>query len=90
MDDRRAIPRTRVRRSARIIAHNRPSNGPASVIHCTLQDVTSQGARLSLASTFRIPDTFELTFDHGRSRRPCRVVWRTATRFGVAFERPAD
>jgi hypothetical protein len=90
MEDRRAIQRTRVRRNAKIIVNSRPSLGRSSVIHCTLQDLTSRGAQISLASTFRLPDTFELTFEHGRSRRPCRVVWRTANRLGVAFEPPAS
>jgi hypothetical protein len=90
MQDRRAVKRTRVQRNAKIIVNERPSNGRSSVIHCTLHDLTSHGAQLTLASTFRLPDTFELTFEHGRSRRPCRVVWRTANRFGVCFEKPAD
>jgi hypothetical protein len=90
MQDRRVVRRTRVQRNAKIIVNSRPSNGRSSVIHCTLQDLTSHGAQLTLASTFRLPDTFELTFEHGRSRRPCRVVWRTANRFGVAFERATD
>jgi hypothetical protein len=90
LPDRRAVRRTRVRRNAKIIVHGRTSNGRSSVIHCTLQDLTSHGAQLTVASTFQLPDTFELTFEHGRSRRPCRVVWRTANRFGVAFESPAD
>jgi hypothetical protein len=88
MDDRRTVQRTRVQRNAKIIVNSRPSNGRSHVIHCTLKDLTSQGAQLSLASTFRIPDTFELTFEHGRLRRPCRVMWRTANRFGVAFGDP--
>jgi hypothetical protein len=85
MEDRRSVQRTRVQRNAKIIVSRRPFNGASSAIHCTLQDLTSHGAQIALASTFRLPDTFELTFD-GRSRRTCRVVWRTATRFGVAFE----
>ena len=90
MDDRRAVRRTRVLRNAKIILNTRPSNGRSSVIHCTLQDLTSTGAQLSLASTYRIPDTFELTFEHGRTRRPCWVVWRTGNRFGVRFDAPVD
>ena len=88
MEERRAVQRTRVQRNAKIIVHG--YSGRSSVIHCTLRDLTSRGAQLSLASTFRLPDVFDLTFEHGRSRRPCRVVWRTATRFGVTFENPVD
>jgi hypothetical protein len=90
MDDRRAIQRTRVLRNAKIIVNLRPTNGRSAVIHCTLRDLTSQGAQISLASTYRIPNTFELTFEHGRTRRPCWVVWRTCNRFGVRFDQPAE
>jgi hypothetical protein len=31
-----------------------------------------------------VPQTFDLTFEHGRTRRACRVVWRTDT--SVTFE----
>ena len=41
---------------------------------------------MKLANTFGVPDSFELTFEHGRTRRPCRVVWRTNDKLGVAFE----
>jgi len=80
MDDRRALKRTVVRRNAKIIV---PRRSP--VIHCTVQDITGAGACLVLANTFGVPQTFELTFEHGRTRRPCRVVWRTDDRLGVAF-----
>jgi PilZ domain len=80
-DNRRTVTRTRISRSAKIIAPRR-----TSVIHCTVQNITSGGACLKVANTYGMPDTFELTFEHGRTRRPCRVVWRTADELGVAFE----
>ncbi len=91
MDERRSVRRTQVLRNAKIIVNHRS----ATIISCTLHNLTSHGACLSLASTYRLPDTFELTFEHGRSRRPCRVVWRTKTKLGVSFdpapeETPAD
>lgn len=79
--DRRAVQRTKVLRNAKIIV---PARSP--VIHCTVQNITSGGACLKLANTYGVPDNFELTFEHGRTRRRCRVVWRTAERLGVAFE----
>jgi hypothetical protein len=36
-----------------------------------------------------VPEYFELTFELGRTRRPCRVIWRTADELGVAFEEAA-
>jgi hypothetical protein len=83
-DERRNVKRTRIVRSAKIIAPR-----SASMIHCTVQNITSGGARLKLANTFGVPQTFELTFEHGRTRRPCRVVWRTNDELGVAFESEA-
>ena len=79
--DRRDVGRTKVLRNAKIIAPRR-----ASVIHCTVQNITSGGACLKVANTYGMPDTFELTFEHGRTRRPCRVMWRTNDELGVAFE----
>jgi hypothetical protein len=79
-DDRRNVTRTRMVRSAKIIV---PRRSP--VIHCTVQNLTSGGACLKLANTYGVPETFELTFEHGRTRRACRVVWRTNEKLGVAF-----
>jgi hypothetical protein len=83
-DERRNVTRTRISRNAKIIAPRR-----TSVIHCTVQNITSGGACLKVANTYGMPDTFELTFEHGRTRRLCRVVWRTADELGVAFESEA-
>jgi hypothetical protein len=84
MDDdnnRRTVTRTRITRSAKIIVPRR-----SSVIHCTVQNITSGGACLKVANTYGMPETFELTFEHGRTRRACRVVWRTSDELGVAFQ----
>ena len=79
--ERRDVTRTRVSRGAKIIPPRR-----GSMIHCTVQNITSSGACLKLANTYGLPETFELTFEHGRTRRACRVVWRTNDELGVAFE----
>ncbi len=79
--ERRAVKRTRVLRSAKIIVPRR-----APVIHCTVHNITSGGACLKLANTYGLPATFDLTFEHGRTRRGCRVVWRTDDKLGVMFE----
>jgi PilZ domain len=79
-DERRALQRTRVLRCAKIIV---PCRSP--VIHCTVQNITGGGACLKVANTFGVPETFDLTFEHGRTRRYCRVVWRTADKLGVMF-----
>jgi hypothetical protein len=77
--DRRNVTRTRILRGAKIIAPRKP------IIHCTVQNITSGGACLKVANTYGLPDDFELTFEQGRTRRACRVAWRTADQVGVAF-----
>lgn len=84
--DRRSIARTRIRRNAEIVVKRRD----VDLVQCTLQNLTSTGACLSLPSTYEVPDTFELTFDGGRSLRPCWVKWRTADKVGVAFGKPPE
>ena len=86
MSERRDVARTRIRRNAEIVVIRRG----ATTMQCTLQDLTSTGACLTLASTYQVPDTFELTFDRGRSRRPCWVKWRTDDKLGVSFEKPLE
>jgi methyl-accepting chemotaxis protein len=85
MSERRNMQRTRVSRNAQIVLTQ-----PSNKVHCTLHDLTNTGARLSVASTSQVPDTFELTLDQGRSRRPCRVKWRTDSVLGVSFEKPTE
>jgi methyl-accepting chemotaxis protein len=79
--ERRERRRTQVLRNAKIIASRSDS-----MIHCTVQDITSAGACLKVANTQGMPQSFELTFEQGRTRRSCRVVWRTSDRLGVTFE----
>jgi PilZ domain len=78
--DRRGVQRTKVLRNAKIIV---PQRSP--VIHCTVQNITDGGACLTVANTFGVPQTFDLTFEHGRTRRACRVIWRTHDKLGVTF-----
>ena len=83
MEERRAVPRTRVLKGARIII-----NQHRSTISCVVRNLTNIGARLDVATTAGIPDRFELSFENAcHSRRACRVVWRRHDRLGVAFEK---
>ena len=86
MNERRDVARTRIRHNAEIVVMRQG----ATRMQCTLQDLTSTGACLTIASTHQVPDTFDLTFDRGRSHRPCRVKWRTDDKLGVSFEPPGE
>jgi hypothetical protein len=53
---------------------------------CTILDLTSQGAGLSVGSAFGLPQSFRLTLDGEQRERYCRVVWVDRARLGVMFE----
>ena len=80
MVERRQVQRTRVLKAAKIIL-----NSHASVIDCTVRNLTNLGACVQVPSVVGIPDSFDLTFDSGRSSRNCRLIWRTENKFGITF-----
>jgi len=55
------------------------------LIECTVCNLTSDGARLDFPTTMPAARSFTLSFDNFRSRRSCRVVWRTIDKLGVSF-----
>ena len=79
--DRRDVRRTKVLRNAKIIAPRRAFG------HSLHRAEHHLGRRLPEAGEYlRCAGDFELTFELGRTRRPCRVIWRTDDKLGVAFE----
>jgi PilZ domain len=81
MQERRKSTRSRVLKGGKLLL------GTSSVRDCVLRNVTNSGARIQIANTVELPDTFSLTVDGGYSVRPCRVVWRSITETGVEFVR---
>jgi hypothetical protein len=57
---------------------------------CVIRDMSPAGARLRLPSTVGVPAAFQLLLDRDRCQRPCKVVWRSETELGVAFETKDD
>ena len=78
-DERRRYARTRVFRGAQLFAEDRIGSG---IVH----NISATGLGLTMGSTARVPDSFDLSFDGGRTLRPCRVLWRTATEIGLEFQ----
>ena len=81
MQDRRRVQRTRVVKGAKIILNNH-----SSLFDCTVLNLTNLGLSLHVPSTLGIPNSFAVSFDHVRSSRRCRVIWRTEHKLGVSFE----
>ena len=80
--ERRHRTRTNMRQPALIVFGDLPAVHP-----CTVQDVTTEGARVQLAPDLAgsLPDVFDLSFDECRTLRRCRVVWREQNRIGISW-----
>ena len=70
---------------------NVPSPVPATMIvrgvipiSCTASDISEQGATLSVASVFGVPDVFDLVI--GEKRQQCKVVGKTLNKLTVLFQ----
>ena len=82
-DDKRRSVRVRpsglVSRKATIYADQKG----ASVIECTLIDISAGGACLETIREVQVPPRFIL--NHGGIKKRARLVWKKGQRFGVAF-----
>jgi PilZ domain len=76
--ERRTSRRQRTLKAGKIVL----SHG-TSVLDCTVRNVTSTGASLSLPSAATVPAEFDLQLDG--ETRPCTVVWRRLAGLGVKF-----
>jgi hypothetical protein len=79
--ERRSCGRTRIHRSALLFFHEKSGVRP-----CTVRDVTNLGARIAVQDLTIAPLDFLLSFDHFRTARTCRMIWRHGDLLGVAFK----
>jgi len=79
VSERRQNSRIRVLKGAKIVL------GTSSVLDCIVRDLTNRGARILISNALELPDTVSVTFDNGRTCRPCRLAWRTLGETGVEF-----
>ena len=52
---------------------------------CRIRDISKGGAKIRIAWTAWLPDTFDLQDSFTQARRQVRVVWREANYVGVCF-----
>jgi hypothetical protein len=78
MDERRRSPRKKVLKTGYIVFSDKVPK-----LECAVRDISETGARVQVSTTFGLPANFDFILDG--VRRPCRVVWRTDTRMGLAF-----
>ena len=83
MQERRKYARSQVLKSAKLLL------GTSSMVDCVVHDLTNRGARIEATNPDALPRSLDMTFDGGRSLRPCRLVWRTSNEVGVEFSKCA-
>ena len=76
----RIAPRYRISKAAQI-------DHGGDKTSCIIRDLSTTGAALEFSDTCAsIPAAFTLIMPEDKLRLPCRVVWRTGFRMGVAFD----
>ena len=83
MDEKRKTARRRVLKVGKIIF----ADG-MRLIDCTIRDMSDSGARLLIANTVGLPDTFHLFEKSSGMVYPATVVWRQPSAVGVKFDGP--
>lgn len=78
--NRRSKRRRRVYKRARIVFNN-----GYAVFDCIVRNVSGGGALLEMETLLGIPGAFRIVMSQDTAARPCRVIWRTEQRMGVAF-----
>ena len=85
------MQRTRVSKAAMIVFEH-----GSCAVDCHVRDLTALGAGLETIKATALPAAFQLTLDHGRTYRECRLIWQRNNRLGVGFQelradaQPAD
>ena len=60
-------------------------NGRHSTMPCVVRDISDTGARLQVAQSNGVPDTFELLIDLDGFEAHVEIAWREQTEVGVRF-----
>jgi hypothetical protein len=76
--ERRREVRRRVLKAGRIVFNNRQST-----LDCTVKNISSQGALVTLPSTTFVPEEIELCI--GNETHKARVMWRASDKMGLAW-----
>jgi hypothetical protein len=79
MENRRRQERHRTLKSGKIIF-----NGNASIVDCTVRNLSEGGACVLVQSVVGIPESFVLLMDD--IKRSCNVKRRSANRMSVSFQ----
>jgi PilZ domain-containing protein len=81
-DDKPVEPR----RSIRVVLQARASYGDGAIsTQCTVNELSDVGARINIASSFSLPETFDLAIPQRGIARRAKLIWRRGDQAGVDF-----
>ncbi|MCK1321438.1 MULTISPECIES: PilZ domain-containing protein [unclassified Bradyrhizobium] len=58
---------------------------PGGAFSCVVRNLSHMGAQVDVPSASGIPHEFTLVIPSAQLQQPCRAVWRSDRRIGVAF-----
>lgn len=74
------------RRSFRVVLQARASYGDGAIsTQCTVNELSDVGARINIASSFSLPETFDLAIPQRGISCRAKLVWRRGDQAGVDF-----
>ena len=80
LPERRSIHRRRMLKGA-ILRFNRGYSALDSIV----RNISDTGAQLALGETTGVPAHFQIHISGEETARTARLVWRSASRIGIAF-----
>jgi PAS domain-containing protein len=81
MTEHREAIRSRQLKGGKILFNNRQS-----VISCTLRNLSTGGAKLTVETAIGVPAFFDLLVEGDAAPLPCHVIWKAQNNIGVAFQ----
>ena len=83
MEEKRKHPRTEINEPAYV-------SSAGSVMHCTVRNISPEGAAIDVDEPAFVPARFRLVMANDPSNvRECRVAWIQKNRIGLTFVEPA-
>lgn len=81
MEERRQNRRYETLQRGKILLNDR-----GSFVDCTIRNLSTEGACISLASPAAIPETFDLLLEGNEPDLRCTLIWQSGDRIGVSLE----
>jgi hypothetical protein len=74
------------KRSMRVVLQARVSYSDGAIsTQCTVNELSDVGARINVATSFTLPETFDLAIPQRNLTRRVKLLWRTGNQAGVEF-----